>query len=184
MNTGLMTMTILAMFLLSMTILNVNRGLLSTTNVMVSSRYNVMAISVGTSIMEDALSLRFDEVTAAGGAITDSTKCVASSALGLDAGESASNPAAFDDFDDYNCYRTTPKLDTIKVEGVTGKMVIFKTLCKVDYVTSTNPDVVSTTQTWHKRMRLFVYSTDLSDPYSGKTDTVKLSTVYSYWYFP
>ena len=95
--------------------------------------------------------------------------------LGLDAGESINNPDSFDDFDDFDCYRTTPKTDTLALEGTTKK-IVFYTKCQVDYVKPSAPETVSSNRTWLKRMEVKVYS-------SGIEDTVRLSTVYSYWYF-
>lgn len=182
-----MMLTMAAAFLLSITILTLNRELCNTNSVMSSSRYDIMAVSLGTSIIEDATSMAFDEKTVSG-ALTDSTQLTAPSSLGVDSGESGSNPAGFDDFDDYNVYNNSdashlPKLDTLIVNSTTNQKVIFKTICKVDYVSTANPATTSANRTWSKRLRLFIYSNDLADPVTLATDTIKLSTVYSYWYF-
>lgn len=182
-----MMLTIGAAFLLAVTVLTVNRGLNNTTSILSSSRYDIMAVSLGTSIMEEALNKRFDEQTVTQ-ALTDSTKLTAPASLGIETGESASLPANFDDFDDYNVYNNSdanhaPKKDSIAVEG-TNKFVRFRTICKVDYVSTGNPGITSSIRTWSKRIRLSIYSNDLADPITSKTDTIKLSTVYSYWYQP
>jgi hypothetical protein len=194
MGTGQTMISILAGLLLAMTILTVNRGFMTTSTVMSSSRYNIMAVSLGTSLIEDATSLAFDEKTAptgsstTGAAITDSTQLTAPASLGIDTGELRTNPDGFDDFDDYNCYNNSdanhlPKRDSLAVQGVANTWVRFQTICKVDYVSTGNPSVSSATRTWSKRLRLYIYSNDLGDPVTHKTDTIKLSTVYSYWYF-
>ena len=188
MGAGQIMLTIAAVLLLSTTILTVNRGLMNTSSVLSSSRYDIMAVSLGNSILEDASSLAFDEKTTSA-ALTDSTQLTAPSSLGIDAGESNLTPAAFDDFDGYNVYNTsisgrTPKADTIIVEGVANKKIIFKTICKVDYVSTSNPGSTSSVRTWSKRLKLLIYSDDVLDPATSKTDTVKLSTVFSYWYQP
>jgi len=184
MNTGQMMLTICAMFLLSMTILTVSRGTLSTNSTMVDSRYDILAVAVATSIIEDATGLAFDNNTASA-AITSLNSLTAVASLGKETGEAASNPAGFNDFDDYNVYKdtTNAKKDTITVQGQTGKRIIFKTVCKVDYVSANNPSATSASRTWHKRLRLFVYNPEIRDPITRKTDTVKISTVFSYWYF-
>lgn len=180
MGTGQMMMTILAMVLLSVVILTTNRNFYHTNTTMASSRYNILAVSVANSIIEDATGQRFDEITT--GAQTSTSVLTAAASLGVESGETASNPKSFDDFDDYNAYKTNPKLDTILVTG-TNKKIIFNSICKVDYVTASAPSTGTTTKTWHKRLRLFVYCPELRDPITLKTDTVKISTVFSYWYF-
>lgn len=181
MGSGQMIMTILGMVLLSMVILTMNRGFYNTNTTMASSRYNILGISVANSIMEDATGLRFDEATT-GGTITSPSQATPIASLGLDAGETAANLKTFDDFDDYNAFKTTPKLDTILVTGTTKK-IIFNTICKVDYVTASNPSQAATSQTYHKRLRIWVYCPEIRDPKTLVTDTIKLSTVFSYWYF-
>ena len=180
MGTGQMILTILAMVLLSVVILTMNRGLYNTNTTMAASRYDILAVSVANSLIEDATGLRFDEVTI--GAQTSTSVLTSAANLGIESGESGSNPKTFDDFDDYNVYKTTPKLDTITITGTTKK-IIFNSICKVDYVTASNPNVSTTTKTWHKRLRLWVYCPELRDPKTLVTDTIKLSTVFSYWYF-
>jgi hypothetical protein len=182
-----MVLSILAMLLLSISVLTINRQTLTTNDTLMSSRYGLMALSLANTIIQDASGLAFDENTAIqGSSVTSLTQLTLPSALGLDTGESASNPNTFDDFDDYNCYRTTPKTDVIIVDATVtpNKTMTFYSLCKVDYVDGTNPNNVMTTQTWHKRLMISVYSNDLKDPWTGLVDTLKLSTVYSYYYYP
>ena len=180
MGTGQMMLTILAMVLLSVVILTINRSFYQTNTTMASSRYNILAVAVANSIIEDATGMRFDEVTT--GAQTSTSALTAAASLGLESGESASNRKTFDDFDDYNAYRSTPRLDTITVEGTTKK-IIFSTLCKVDYVNSSSPNTVTSSKTWHKKLSLLVYCPEIRDPKTLITDTIKVSTVFSYWYF-
>jgi MSHA pilin protein MshD len=174
MGTGQMMLTLAAFVLLGAVILTVNTGLMQVNTTMNNSRVDIMAVSLGNSIMEDATGLAFDEKTSA--AIVNSTiELTAPSSLGLDGSENRNNPIGFDDFDDYNCYRTNAKLDTVIVPGTTKKF-IFNTFCAVDYIDPNNPDNISTVKTYHKRLKLRVFT-------PGMDDTVRLSTVYSYWYF-
>jgi hypothetical protein len=153
----------------------VNRGTINTETTMIQNRYDIMAVSLATSIIEDATQLAFDSKTD-GAAITATTSLTSASSLGIETGESKTYPAGFDDFDDYNCYKTTPKVDEIGYTGSTRK-VIFHSLVRIDYVNGNNPGgAVSSTQTYHKRMQVRVYS-------PGLQDTIRMSTVYSYWYF-
>ena len=169
-----MMLTVGAFFLLAVVILTVNRGLLSNNSVMIDNRYGILGVSLANSMMERATSKAFDEQSDTLG-LTSTNSLTVVNSLGLDAGETISNPDSFDDFDDFNCYKTTPKTDTLLLEGTTNK-IIFKTYCQVNYVEASNPGVVSTNRTWHKRLIVSVTST-------GLQDTIKLSTVYSYWYF-
>jgi hypothetical protein len=174
MGTGQTMITLFAMILLSTVILTINRGFLTTNTTMNNNRVDVLALSVGNSIMEDAIGLAFDEKTV-GAAVTSTSSLTASASLGLEGSESATNPAAFDDFDDYNCYASSPKLDTVAVPGTINKYY-FSTYCSVKYVDGSNPNTVSSSPTYHKRISLRVFSPKMDD-------TVRLSTIYSYWYF-
>lgn len=174
MGTGQMMLTVGAMLLLAMTILTVNRGFLTTDSSMIQNRYDIMSVSLATSIIEAAVTLPFDNKTD-GAAITSPTSLTAVSSLGIESGESRNLPGEFNDFDDYNCYKTIPKVDTVSYTG-TNRTAIFNTLIRVDYVNAANPSVVSTIPTYHKRIIVKVYS-------PGLQDTISMSTVYSYWYF-
>ncbi len=173
MNTGQTMLTIVAMILLSTVILTVNRGFLTTDTTMNENRIDILGVSLSNSIIEDATSLSFDESTVSA-SLTNTNSLTAPTALGIETGESASNPKSFDDFDDYNCYRNSPKLDTINVPG-SKALILFRTYCRVDYVSQNNPDNISTTKTFHKKLSIKLFS-------PGMTDTIKLSTIYSYWY--
>ena len=184
-----MLITVGAIFLLSMVILNVNRGIYWTNDTMVDNRYGILGVSLATSIIEKATSKSFDAKTD-GAAITTPTVLTAANSLGLESGESFNDPDSFNDFDDFNCYKTKPKKDSIIVEGM-NSYLHFWTYCTVTYVKDGNPEAVSTTQTYHKRLNVTVTSPDLKIAYvEGKTKklsndslSIKMSTVYSYWYF-
>ena len=88
--------------------------------------------------------------------------------LGLDSGEVATDPKTFNDFDDYNGYTAVDS---------TMKSAIFKLYCKVNYVQETNlDDTLNTTKTFHKKITVKVWSKSMSD-------TMVLSSIYSYWKF-
>ncbi len=174
MNTGQMLITIGAVFLLSMVILTTNRGLITTNSTMIDNRYGILAASLATSTVEKATGKAFDHNTDTI-AVTSLTSLTNINSLGIETGEFSSNPDEFNDFDDYNCFRTTPKLDTLAFEG-TNRRIVFQTFCRVDYVSLNNPNSTYNQRTWHKRLIVRVITPEM-------TDTVKLSTIYSYWYF-
>ncbi|MCX7797192.1 MAG: hypothetical protein N2249_01035 [Melioribacter sp.] len=176
MNTGQMLLTIGAIFLLSTVILTVNRGLLTTNTTMIDNRYGIMATSLGTSMIERAISKAFDENSDTT-EVTSTSQLTLPNNLGLDSGENRNDPNRFDDFDDFNCYRTVPLLDSLILDpNDLTKKIFFKTFCRVDYVDQNNPNTVSTTRTWHKRIQVIVTS-------DAMKDTIRMSTVYSYWRF-
>ncbi|NMB82854.1 MAG: hypothetical protein GYA14_13665 [Ignavibacteria bacterium] len=174
MNTGQMLITIGAIFLLTMVILTTNRGLMSTNATMIDNRYRILATSLATSMIEKATGKAFDHNTDTT-AITDINLLTNVSSLGIETGENRIYPEDFNDFDDYNCFKTNPKLDTVAFQG-TNRSIIFRTFCRVDYVTTNNPNSASNQKTWHKRLIVRVISPEM-------TDTIKLSTIYSYWFF-
>lgn len=166
MGTGQMMITIGALLLLSLVILRVNNGFLSTNTAVNQTKYEVMATSLGTSIMEEATDKAFDEQTKVA-SVSNVNSLTAPGSLGTESGEVY---PAFDDFDDYNGYvRTTAGDPTFLSADFTAR-------CVVDYVTPASPNTTSGSRTWHKRLRVTVTSPSLPD-------TIRLSTIFSYFYF-
>ena len=163
MNTGQMILTIGAMILLSAIILRVNNNFLSTNEVMDESKFGVLAVSLATSIIEEANNKSFDQVTK-GNPIDDPNLLTPVNSLGPDGGEIYET---YNDFDDFNGYTK----DVTNLPSAT-----FHISCKVNYINPVAPDIVSTNRTWNKKITVSV-----SSPFSK--DTVQLSSVFSYWYF-
>ncbi len=175
MNTGQMLITIGAIFLLSLVILRVTSTLLSTNDVLDRSKIGLLAVSVATSAIEEASGKAFDENTIAGPA-SDPNQL--SSVLRAESGEIY---PAFDDVDDFNEFKTSPKLDTVDISG--SAFIVFQTFCIIDYVSDNDPEQVSNQRTWNKRLTVKVTSADMTDEYTGRQDTIILKTVYSYFHF-
>ena len=167
MNTGQMLITVGAMVLLTLVILRVNRGFLTTNTAMMETKFDVLAVSLGTSMIEEASGKAFDQNTD-----TASVTSTASlSSLGPDGSEVYPN---FNDFDDYNGFIKIVKYDS---SDTTFKSADFKIKCDVGYINPSNPEVLMTSpKTWHKRLNVEVTSNSM-------VDTIRLSTVYSYFYF-
>jgi len=162
MNTGQSMLAIFAMILLSTLVLRVNNNLLTTNEVMYESKFGVLATSLATSIIEEASKRAFDEVTS-GNPITDSTLLTLPDSL---LAEDEVYPD-FDDFDDFNNYtRTVTNLPSAN----------FFISCSVNYVSPPNLESVSLSQTWHKKITVTVSS-------PSSKDTIRLSSIYSYWFF-
>ncbi len=163
MNTGQSLLTIGAMILLSVLILRINNTFLTTGTVLMESKFAVLATSIATSQLEEISNKAFDNYTASNptkytGDLTPYNR------LGPETGET---PATYNDVDDYNGYTKTDS---------TMPSAIFKINCKVEYVNTSNPDVAVNTQTWNKKITVYVTSVSMKD-------TVKMSEIYSYWVF-
>ncbi len=169
MNTGQMLISIAAMILLSTIILNVNRNSLTNIDQMDQTKYEILAVSMGNALIEEAFSKAFDEQTANNNLANDVTQLSVN--LGPDGGETSRK--VFDDFDDYNGYTDSTQSDSSIISAV------FKIRSFVHYV---NPDVSLDSvgsRTWHKRIDVYITS-----PYiKNGQDTVKLSKINSHYYF-
>jgi hypothetical protein len=160
MNFGESLLAIGAMVLLSILVLSTNNTIFSTGTSLNESKFDLLATSIGTSIIEEASNKSFDENTI-------DTTASKTSDLSIKLGPEGETRHYFDDFDDYN--------------GCTGSdstmpSAVFNYRCKVEYVVSGNPEKISASRTWDKKLTVYVTSKSMQD-------TVKLCTVFSYWYF-
>ncbi len=163
MNTGQSMMAVGAMILLSILILRINNTFLTTSTTFMDTKFEILATSIATSEMEQISKLAFDQYTVSNPA-TSLSQLTAPGNLGPESGEI---PSTFNDIDDYNGYT---KVDS------TMPSAIFNIRCTVNYVAPTTPNFASTVATWNKRINIYVSSKSMPD-------TLKLSTIYSYWYF-
>lgn len=166
MNTGQTILTIGAMMLLGSVMLTLNRGFIQYGTIMNESEIGIYAISIATSIVEEASGQNYDEVT-----VNDAVTSVNSltSTLGPESGESTSPVTTqnFDDFDDYN------NLDMwIVISGVDS----FNVRANVYYIEPTAPTVNLTSKEFHKRLDVRVI------PRSSR-DTIRTSYIFSYFNF-
>jgi hypothetical protein len=171
MNTGQMMITMAAMMLLSTVILNVNRNALNTSTGMAETKYQILAVSLGTALIEEAFSKSFDEETA-DYKIADNLTDL-SSKLGPEKNEKIKS--TFDDIDDYHNYIDSTSNDSTLLSA---NFTIESKVYYVDPTAYKNLKPV-TYRTWHKKIDILVSSPFMNE---GK-DTVKLSKVYSYFYF-
>jgi MSHA pilin protein MshD len=164
MNTGQSMLAIGAMILLSTLVLRVNNNFLSTKQVMNESKFGVLATSLATSLIEEASNKNFDHVTD-GNPIINVNLLTSHTALKKESGEAYPD---FNDFDDYNGYTKT-------ISNLPS--AVYKLSCKVEYVEPPNLEVPVAKKTWHKKITVTVAS-------ESSQDTVRLSSVFSYWFFP
>lgn len=163
MNTGQTLLTLGAMILLSLLILRARNSFLSTDTVMMNSKFSILATSLAQSQIEEIKKKAFDENTVAGPA-NSTLQLTKANKLGPESGETYPN---FNDVDDFNGYTTVDS---------TLPSAVFDIRCEVYYVNPNNPDAVSNSRTWSKNIVV-----EVTSPFMG--DTVKVSSVFSYWVF-
>jgi hypothetical protein len=166
MGLGQTLLTILAMAMLGTLMLTVNTNTMDSGDALEQSEYRIMASSLGISMLERASGLSFDENTVTG-EVTATT--MLTSTLGAESGETE---ATFDDFDDYHGFSKW-----VLGNAITFRSADYHLRSRVDYVmVSSNQVVTSAGRTYHKRLQI-----EVSSPFMQ--DTLRFSTVYSYWYF-
>ncbi len=169
-------LTIMAMMLMGRLILNINTTMLESGFTKDMAEYSITGTSLGTSFLEYAQGIAFDEATADTFLTSSqSGSLTAAALLGPDAGETTA--ALFDDIDDYNNY--------VKIDTVTNS-AIFKTRGKVEYLIVVGSTMsTTTTRTWNKLLTVYITSDYLVnrsvEPW--RPDTLKFQSVFSYWYF-
>lgn len=177
MGLGQTLLTIMALMLLGRLILTVNRTVLETGSTKDVAEYRITATSLGTSLLESAHDLAFDEATVDTFLTSSqSASLTAAASFGAESGESSYT--LFDDIDDYHNY--------IRIDSVPNS-AIFYTTAKIEYLAVTPPSsfTVTTTKTFNKMITVYVtspymmeYSLD-----SPTQDTLKFQSIFSYWYF-
>ncbi len=166
MNTGQMLLSLAAMMLLSLVVLRQTGDTLETSDTVLASKLEIMAVSEASSMLEKISALAFDQHT------RDSTftgkvwQLTLPSLLGPDSTEDSVQK--FNDIDDYNNYSV---VDTTALGD-------FSIGCSVCYVDPANPDVAYGAQTWHKKVTVTVHG-----PAPAMTDSVQCSEIISYWFF-
>lgn len=179
MGLGQTLLTIMALMLMGRLILTVNRTTLETGSAKDVAEYRITATSLGTSLLEYAHDLAFDEATVDTFlTISQTSSLTAASSFGAEAGET--DYMQFDDIDDYHNFI---RIDTIP------NSAIFMSTAKVQYLAVTPPSTmtISTTKSFNKMITVYVtspYMVDYSlDPDNPVQDTLKFQSIFSYWYF-
>jgi len=165
MNTGQSLFSIGALLILSLTVLKMNNFILANDTVMQDSKLGILAVSLATSLIEEASKKAFDANTVDNEVAACSL--LTGYPLGRGAGEIEDSSQTFNDFDDYDDYHY--HYDYLPAAE-------YDLDCKVYYVNPSNPETKVGNKTWHKKMEVTVTSESM-------TDTVRMSTIYSYWHF-
>ncbi|MCL4540224.1 MAG: hypothetical protein M1378_11625 [Bacteroidetes bacterium] len=172
MGTGQTLLTIAAIMLLGTVRLSTKRSLDDTSQVLLNSNVGLEEVSLATSTIEEAQGKTFDEQTDTNN-VTSLNQLTPANQLGQENGD----PNDLNDFDDYNGLYGNGRLviDTVVVDSViTG---IYCDSTRVYYVSpKSGLDNNVNTRTWSKRLDVWVWNKDIPD-------TVKMHTVFSYWYF-
>ncbi len=168
MNTGQMLLTVGAIVLLGTTVLTVNRSFTQQGAVLEQTEIGIYAVSVATSIVEEAAGMAFDQATV-GNSVTTTASLTDPNRLGPDLGETTTprSTALFNDFDDYNNL-----IMGVKIAGVDS----FTVKANVYYIDPSMPDAPSSSSTFFKRLDVRVYSVSTAD-------TIKMSYIFSYFIF-
>lgn len=168
MNTGQTMLAMGAMMLLSFLVLRFNSIHLTSAQSSYNSKFGIVATSLANSLIEEAKDKAFDEAALDTNLIITSPANF-STTLGKDGSE------VYPDFDDFDDYNNLFHIDSLSIKNPqTGAATNFEIRSIVDYVSDTNPDIKSGSKTYHKKITVSVYS-------SAMIDTVKLSTVFSFW---
>ena len=154
-------LTIGAMALLALASLRFNATLLENRTTEIENKVYLTAFSLADDLIEEIKQKAFDEQTVEWRAIPTDELSASVTFGPQDPGESG--VTTFDDIDDYHGYQKAVSLPHVENYTVTST---------VDYVSAADPDVISSTQTYFKRITVKVTS-----PYL--THSVKLSFVFT-----
>jgi len=198
MNLGQMLLVVGAIVLLGILVLNANSTVYQASDTMYTSEFGVTAVSLSTSLVEEAMGKMFDVIVAPKNVsdLYDSTLLTPVGSLGPEPTEHESyrgmvsgSPNDFDDFDDYNglklCYHDVTESDAtagfvqITVPGMRAKYYV---TCSVVYVKPPNLDApYIVRQTWHKKITVTVWSPSAVRPGTNLPDTLVYPAIMSYW---
>jgi len=144
-------LTIGAMALLALISLRFNATLLESRTTEIENKVYLTAFSLADDLIEEIKQKAFDEKTVEWKAIPADQLSHYSLFGPVDPGESTVN--TFDDIDDYHGYQKAVSLPHVENYTV---------MSTVDYVSASNPDVTSSSQTYFKRITVRVTSPYLS----------------------
>lgn len=142
-------LTIAGMVILALISLRFNSTVLNTSDSQTQDKIYLTAFSIADNLIEEIKGKSFDQTTIQF-PTTNPASLTPPDELGPDSGEIYPN---FNDVDDYNGFQdtlTAPYFETYYVS------------CSVYYVNSNNPDAVSSTQTFYKKVTVTVSSPYLS----------------------
>ena len=127
----------------------------------IQSQFEILAVAIANSYLEEGKSKEFDEVFTGTPPTTLPDNFTDPASMGTDTGETYPN---FDDLDDFNSYSLT---DTSSIGFV------YTVSISVTYVTTSDFSTASASRTFYKRMDVTVSSPDL-------TSNIVMSRIYPF----
>ncbi len=204
MNLGQMLMVVCSMTLLGLLSLRTNSTIIQANQTQNNSEFGVTAVSLATSIVEEAMGTMFDSSigdTVSAAVDTSLSKLTAPGSLGHSGTESfrGAKPGTidFNDFDDFHnlflVYKSDHPSDTAKTTGSDYEFIVpgirskYFVRAKVTYVNIANLNSTTNVRTWHKKIVVTV-----STPYpkignaaqqlqDSLSRTLVFPAVMSYW---
>ncbi len=173
MNTGQMLMVVGAMSLLGTITLSINKMIVDKTLLMLEAEATINSVSVAQAMIDEIQRKDFDQNTTGGVKVYSASSMTSPSALGPETGETFTLPdtstpflsiTKYNDVDDYNRY--SRKASTPRLSGFTVTDSVY-------YVDENNPDNLSSTQTFVKKIVVTVTHPNMTNP-------LKLSDVAIY----
>ncbi len=184
MGTGQMLTTVFAIILLGTVILNTNRGITNSGQILRETSYWIEDVSYAASMIQKANQTYFDDNCKSDTELVTvpTTGFTAPASLGYE----GNDPTDLDDIDDFNgkpgaAYPNNCRLDSSLLS--TGW---YYARTQVHYVSLKNLDSNVSVQTFHKRLDVWVWNKNEFDTLTNKpkaNDTLHMATVVSYWAF-
>lgn len=175
MNTGQMMLVIAAFAMLSTLALSINGMITSTLILSFESELAMNAHAVAQSLLDEILTKEFDEKVTDGKKVYKFSDMTPTSGFGPDAGESLpggitsfdtelisgnfQSRLLFDDVDDYHNYKR-------RVKNLVGWQ--FEATITIQYVNENDPNTLSSSQTYNKRIIVSVTNPNLAKNATGQ----------------
>lgn len=140
-----------ALIILALSSLNFNSSILESSSVEIETKVALTAFSLADDLIEEIKGKSFDETTRPF-PTTDPSSLTPADSLGPEAGEKYKD---FDDIDDFNNH-----VDTVSAPHAEN----YNVSCSVVYVNGDNPDNISFTPTFYKKVTVTVTSPYMKDP--------------------
>ena len=167
MNTGQMMLVIGAFAMLATLALSINGTIINTMSLSLESEMAMNAHAFAQSMLDEILTKWFDE-KAISTKIYNYSDMTQYASFGTNFGETVpkvlgfdltfSSLVKFDDVDDYHKYKR-------KITNNLGW--VFEVVDSIDYVKEDDPDVNSSTQTFYKRITVYVYNNNMHKDDAG-----------------
>lgn len=165
MNMGETLITLGAMTLLVVVVLNMNRSLNTTDTFLNETRFGLETTAIATSYIEEISQYPFDEVSW-DTTMTSKTPADFTLAANLGPESGETDVTLFDDLDDFNNYAVAE----------TTQQNVYNIQVQVHYVDGNTPDVNTTSCTYYKKLTIVIIN-------MLNNETTQMNYVHGFWYF-